>query len=337
MPPGFLLHAPIGLTPVLLFLGALVWFDSYKLIALKTLLGAIGIGGLAAVLSYFANDAAAAALQIDFVPFIRYVSPLIEESLKAAILIYLIRTQRIGLLIDGAIIGFAVGTGFAVVENLYFLLNSPDLAVGVWFIRGFGTAVMHGGATALFAMITLSRFEPGKRPPWQVLLPGFAVAVALHAAFNQFFLSPVAQAAAMAVVVPPLFYVVFQRSERELQSWVGQGFDANMELLSLMNEGRLGESPIGRYLHALRDRFEPLALVDVLCYLRLHTELAIRAKGLLMLREQGMDVPLDEESRSRLTELDTLERTVGKAAMLSIRPMLNLGAREVWQLRLLER
>ena len=66
--------------------------------------------------------------------------------------------------------------------------------------------------------------------------------------------------------------------------------------------------------------------MDVLCSLRLHTELAIRAKGLLMLREQGMDVPLDEESRSRLTELDTLERTVGKAAMLSIRPRLNPGA-----------
>jgi len=230
-----------------------------------------------------------------------------------------------------------VGTGFAVAENLFYLHTQPDLGLATWMVRGCGTAVMHGGAASLFAMITLSRFEAGKRSLWQVLLPGFAVAVLLHAVFNQFCLSPVAQAAAMAVVVPPLFYVVFQRSERELESWVGQGFDANMELLNLMNEGRLSESPIGRYLHALRDRFEPLALVDVLCYLRLHTELAIRAKRLLMLREQGLDVPLDEESHSRLAELDTLERTVGKAAMLSIRPMLNLGAREVWQLRLLGR
>jgi hypothetical protein len=204
-------------------------------------------------------------------------------------------------------------------------------------VRGCGTAVMHGGAAALFAMIALSRFGQGTLPLWRVLLPGFAVAVVLHAVFNQFFLSPVAQAATMAVVVPPLFYLVFQRSERELESWVGQGLEANMELLSLIKEGRLNESPIGRYLDTLRDRFEPLALVDVLCYLRLHTELAIGAKGLLMMREQGIDLPLDEESRSRFAELDTLERTVGKAAMLSIRPMLSLGAREVWQLRLLGR
>lgn len=331
------LRLALGLVPVLALLGVLLYLDSYKLVSLR-LVGALIVAGAALVgLSYGLNMAALEGAGLEVATLSRYVAPVLEELLKAAVVFALIRTHRLGFVVDAAIAGFAVGTGFAVAENLFYLYTRPDLGLATWMVRGCGTAVMHGGATALFAMITLSRFEPGKRPPWQVLLPGFAVAVALHAAFNQFFLSPVAQAAAMAVVVPPLFYVVFQRSERELQSWVGQGFDANMELLSLMNEGRLSESPIGRYLHALRDRFEPLALVDVLCYLRLHTELAIRAKGLLMLREQGMDVPLDEESRSRLTELDTLERTVGKAAMLSIRPMLNLGAREVWQLRLLER
>ena len=331
------LRLALGLVPVLALLGVLLYLDSYKLVSLRLVGALIGAGAALVGLSYGLNMAALEGAGLEVATLSRYVAPVLEEVLKAAVVFALIRTHRLGFVVDAAIAGFAVGTGFAVAENLFYLHTRPDLGLATWMVRGCGTAVMHGGSTALFAMITLSRFEPGKRPPWQVLLPGFAVAVALHAAFNQFFLSPVAQAAAMAVVVPPLFYVVFQRSERELQSWVGQGFDANMELLSLMNEGRLGESPIGRYLHALRDRFEPLALVDVLCYLRLHTELAIRAKGLLMLREQGMDVPLDEESRSRLTELDTLERTVGKAAMLSIRPMLNLGAREVWQLRLLGR
>ena len=44
-----------------------------------------------------------------------------RSSLKALIVVVLIRTHRIGFLVDAAILGFAVGTGFALVENLYYL------------------------------------------------------------------------------------------------------------------------------------------------------------------------------------------------------------------------
>ena len=32
----------------------------------------------------------------------------------------LVHRHRVGFLVDGAILGFAVGAGFAVVENLYY-------------------------------------------------------------------------------------------------------------------------------------------------------------------------------------------------------------------------
>ena len=67
----------------------------------------------------------------------------------------------------------------------------------------------------------------------------------------------------------------------------------------------------------------------------LHAALNRRVFAGLQAGRQGMDAPLDEDSKAKLAELDLLESTVGKAAMLSIRPMLNLGAREIWQLRLL--
>ena len=92
----------------------------------------------------------------------RYVSPVIEETLKALIIVYLIRTQRIAFLVDAAIYGFAVGTGFAVVENLYYLAMRPDSHMAVWVVRGFGTAIMHGGATAIFAIVSVALSE--KRP-----------------------------------------------------------------------------------------------------------------------------------------------------------------------------
>ncbi len=76
---------------------------------------------------------------------------MIEELLKAAVIVVLMRTHRIGFPVDAAICGFAVGTGFAVVENLYFLHAMPDAGMGTWIVRGFGTAFMHGGVTAIFA------------------------------------------------------------------------------------------------------------------------------------------------------------------------------------------
>ena len=58
-------------------------------------------------------------IDIGYVPYSRWISPWLEESLKAALIVYLIRTRRVGMLVDAAIYGFAIGTGFALVENLY--------------------------------------------------------------------------------------------------------------------------------------------------------------------------------------------------------------------------
>jgi len=86
--------------------------------------------------------------------------------------------------------GFAVGTGFALVENLYYLRLAPDAGMGTWIVRGFGTAIMHGGATAIFAVLALAMLERAKGAKALVLLPGFALAVVLHSGYNQ----PVARA-----------------------------------------------------------------------------------------------------------------------------------------------
>ena len=114
-------RAPVGLLPVVAFLAALMYFDSYKLVGLRIVVATIFVGAAAAGLCYVINDAALHRLSVDFITYSRYVSPVIEETIKALTIVYLIRSQRIAFLVDAAIYGFAVGTGFAVVENLYYL------------------------------------------------------------------------------------------------------------------------------------------------------------------------------------------------------------------------
>ncbi len=58
-----------------------------------------------------------------------------------------------GFRVDSAIHGFAIGAGFAVVENIYYLLVLTDPNPLLWFIRGFGTAMMHSATIAVFAIM----------------------------------------------------------------------------------------------------------------------------------------------------------------------------------------
>ena len=314
---------------------ALVYLDSYKLVPLRWILAAIGMGCLAVVVSYPINVGVGGLLEIDFVSLTRYFAPVVEEMLKALIIVALIRSNRIGFLVDAAIFGFAVGTGFAIFENLFYLQYSPNMLLGTWIVRGFGTAIMHGGATAVFAIVahTLLGQHPGKG--WVVLLPGFVVAVIVHSLFNHFFFPPVINTLVVLASLPVLLAVVFQFSEKSVSDWLGMGFDADTELLELINSGEFSASKVGMYLNSLKEKFEGPVVVDLLCYLRLHTELSIRAKGLLMMREQGfMDKP-GEETRAKLEELKFLESSIGTTGLLAMKPFMQMSQKDLWQVYML--
>ena len=325
----------IGLAPVVAFLAALVVLDSYKLVKLRHVVAVVIAGALVAAVAYFVNGYLLAHWEIDFTAYTRYVAPFVEELLKGAVIVALIRMHRVGFLVDAAIFGFAAGTGFALVENIAYLEQVPDAAMGTWIVRGFGTAIMHGGATAIFAMVGLAMLDRKQRMGLRAFMPGFAIAAVLHSAFNHFFLSPRLSTIGVAIVMPVLLYIVFERSERALAQWLGTGFDADTEMLELINSGKLSDSRVGRYLTTLKESFKGPIVADLLCYIRLHTELALRAKGVLMMRENGFEVPIDQVTRDKFTEMRYLEGSIGRTGLLAIQPMLHMSHKDLWQLYML--
>ena len=328
--------ALVGLLPVVCFLAALVYLDSYKLVALRSVVLLMAWGVMAAAIAYLVNAQLLSLLAIELRVYARYVAPPIEEMLKAAIVVALIRAHRVGFLVDAAIAGFAVGTGFAIVENLHYQRAMPDAGTATWIVRGFGTAIMHGGVTAIFAMLGLTITERHARLSVAAFLPALALAVALHSAYNHLLIVPLVATIAVLFVLPPLMVFVFRRSERALGDWLGRGFDADTDRLGAINSGRFPASPAGTYLTSLRRRFKGPVVGDLLCYLRLHTELALRAKGLLLARENGFDAPLDDATREKLVELAYLKRSIGRTGMLALQPMLHGSHKDVWQLSMLE-
>jgi RsiW-degrading membrane proteinase PrsW (M82 family) len=333
-----LVRAPIALVPVLLFLVALVQGDSFKLVRLRTVLMLVAVGAAAAGASYVINRYAYLQFDGSFDTYSHFISPWIEESSKAAVLVFLIRTRRVGLPVDAAIAGFAIGTGFALVENLYYLGSRPETALGVQVIRGCGTAIMHGGTTTVMAILSVTLYERRPNAGLVLMLPGILAAVALHSGFNLLLVKPALATLAMLLVLPFSVYLVFRHSERALRGWLDEDLDSKVRLLELVNSGTFLDSPVGRILNSLRDRFRGEDLADMLCLLRLHGELALRAKGVLILRESGMeDLPLDDETRDKLAELAQLERAIGPTGMLALRPLMMATGKDIWQLRLLSR
>lgn len=336
MASDLLTRAPVGLLPVLVFLLVLVYLDSYKLVRLQSVLWIITAGGLATVASYFVNGFLLDQLSIDFRLFSRYVSPVTEELLKAMVIVCLFRTHRIGFLVDSAIMGFAVGAGFAMVENFYYLYASDQAHLAVWIVRGFGTAMMHGGVTAMFAILSQTLTERNMKINPMLYLPGLACAVLLHSLFNHFVLPPIAMTLVILASLPPLLYAVFRRSADHMHAWLELDFDADASLLEQINSGEFTETRIGRFLHDLRTRFDGPVVVDMLCYLRVYTELALRAKGVLLMRQNGLDAPVGERTREKFAELVFLERSIGRTGLLAMRPFLHMTRKDLWQLNVLE-
>ncbi len=326
----------VSVLPVFLFLGALVLLDSYKLIALRAILLAVAAGAAAALAGYAVNVSLRPALALDMARYSVYVAPVVEELLKATYIVRLLRRNKVGFVVDAATYGFAVGTGFAFVENIYYLPLHPNPTIWTWIVRGFGTALMHGGTTAIFAMI--SRTLANRAPVFRLslMLPGLAAAVVLHSLYNQFLVAPLLATALIVLVFPYIVMFLFQQSERETRGWLGTGFDTDQELLRVMRAGQVSDTPVGRYLKGLRTSYPPEVIVDMMCLLRLRAELGIRAKGILLMREAGFEADPDPSLRAKLEEVRYLEESIGRTGMRALKPFAHTSTQDLWQLNLLD-
>jgi RsiW-degrading membrane proteinase PrsW (M82 family) len=325
----------VSLPPVLAFLGGLVVIDSFKLVPARSVLRSMAAGGAAALLSWTVN-AALSGLGVGEPAFSRYVSPVVEECLKAAYVVYLLRRLRVGFLVDAAIHGFAVGAGFAQVENLYYAWNVEGGGLPLWFVRGFGTALLHGGATAVFAM--LAKVLGDRHPESRVgsLLPGLALSVTIHSSFNHFIVHPLLATALLLIVLPLLMIAVFERSRFATRGWLRADFTSDLDFLGTIISGEVEKTRVGEYLRSLTARFPGPVVADMLCLIRIHLELSLRGKGILIAREAGLALRVGEDVRANLEEMKYLEKAIGRTGLLAIRPLLKGSRQDLWHLYMLD-
>ncbi len=328
-----LAQASASVLPVLVFLTALELIDTYKLLTLGRVLRSVGVGCAVAVICYGLNTAVYASGLSSPAVWARSGAPVIEEIAKALYVAWLLRSNRVGFMVDTAISGFAVGAGFAVLENLTYI---PDLSASGLIasaVRGLGTAMMHGGATAIFGTVSANLSEIRGSRSLLTFLPGLAMAIVIHELYNQPLWRPVMAAVVVLVILPAVIAFIFWRSEKVLEKWLGMKLDKDIDLLQMIATGKFGESHVGSYMRSLDNTFTPEILGDMLSYIHLSLELSARAKGDLLRREMGFPVVPDPELPGQLKELKFLESQIGRAGKMALGPLLGQSRRDIWELQ----
>lgn len=325
-----------SLFPVILFLACLFLLDSFKLVSQKLLLLSLLWGIMAAGLSYFANTWLTNTLNLDHTTLIRYIAPFTEELLKALLVFVLLQKRRIGFAIDAAIYGFAIGAGFALTENTFYILQlGKDAGLLIWIVRGFGTAIMHGGCTALFSMILIMGVQREKSV-WTSSLAGMALALFIHSGFNHFAINPFLQTLLIILVLPTFFVMVFNQSNSMLQNWLEIEFSNEVEMLRMIRQGQFKATRAGEYLASIKKHFSPEMIVDMYWYISLYLELSIKAKRNMMLKENGLPIIPETGIKNKLNELQQLRKQIGKVGEMSLRPLIRINHRELWKLNQLK-
>lgn len=323
----------ISALPVLIFLFFLVYMDTFKLVKRSVLSAAMLWGAASAVISYFVSVMLTGTLKMGPEYYSRIIAPFVEETLKIMPVIYLIRKNRLGFAIDGAIAGFASGAGFALVENLFYLSQLPADNMFLWVVRGFGTAVMHGGTACVFAIIALSGKENEKSLiKWA---RGFLLAVLIHAFYNQFIISPLYSSLLVIIILPLLIIYIFDRSEKSLRNWMELELDSEIKLMLMIRKGEFAMTRPGKYVMSIKDRFPKEVTFDMLCYIKLYIELSIKVKSILMLNESGLSAERNDSSAEKLEELKHLEKCIGRAGIYAIAPVLRMNRKDLWKLNML--
>jgi RsiW-degrading membrane proteinase PrsW (M82 family) len=332
----------IALAPVIVLVVVFERLDVFRLVSTGSVVLYVLAGAALAALSYVSNAHVMDGLPIGFTDYSRYVAPVIEETMKALPIVALFALDRVGFKLDAAIAGFALGAGFSVYENGYLLALFPQANLGVWIVRGFGTAVMHGGATALFAVISHEFSEhrahrEGRHTRLHplVFLPGLLVAIAIHSAFNHLPGDPLLAMFLAMLLIPLTLLVVFARGGASAHDWLEHDHEGHAAMLAELRAGRFAETDEGRAVAALTQRLAPRIAETVKSWIELQLALVLRAEEVLLAHERGEQVMVGEAERAQFRELDDLGRRIGRAARHAIQPHLRFSRSDLYELHML--
>jgi RsiW-degrading membrane proteinase PrsW (M82 family) len=328
----------VALAPVLLMAMLFAWLDVFKLMSPWEMIACILLGTVAALIAWPLSGQMLDTLPMGYSFYSRIVAPWIEEALKAAALALLFFFNRIGFKLDAIICGFAIGAGFSVIENIFYLARFPELTTAVWLVRGLGTAVMHGATTAILAAVAHELCERSLRKPGGhgfnplMLIPGYIVASLLHLLFNQFPGHPMEVMIVTLIVAPVVLIGVMRFGENETQQWLIEESESHRQWLAEWRAGGFPSDASGQKLAALAARSNPAEAALIRDYCMLKTELVLNAEEELLDRDRKLEEGEEDRLRTDFVRLEQIRLALGRTGFAALRRLLPFSSNDEWEL-----
>ena len=323
-----------ALLPVVIYIFVVYQIDNFSLISVKHLLLLILSGMLTALVCFGLFQLTGVMLsenQSDF------FNPVLEEIIKAIPLLWLATRKKIVFFIDSVICGAAVGGGFSILENIFYLLLGNEMGIGTVLFRGLEVALVHMGCSAIVAAGLMLAVRIIERSHSRLSLKksdiGMSVfllfeAPVLHVFHNTFLLNPLLQFIFVFGTIGGLLMWTYYYDVDMIHRWIDKGLDKQLALLDSIKSGQLDNTQTGIFLESIKEKFPPEDFFDIICYVQLHVELSVAAKSRVMVRESGLvkDLPLTEENKelilSQYKEYKILEKRLGTLARMTIAPIV---------------
>ena len=112
-------------------------------------------------------------------------APIIEEASKSFLSPALTSLRRCSWFVDGAVIGLAAGTGFAIRENWVYLDHNKAQAVSLAVARVTSTNLMHAGCSAIVGAALAAAARRNVLTRIVTGAVGLALAMGVHSGFNR--------------------------------------------------------------------------------------------------------------------------------------------------------
>jgi len=333
---GMILGLLLALTIPFIFLAIVYQLDFYQTGQFRFVLLSLGWGVVAYFLGAFTNMALNTNFGLDWDTIIvRFVAPIGEEIFKGLFLLYLVRRPKFTYSVDGAVYGFSVGIGFAVIENYQYVTDPKvqSIALAVAIQRVFSTNLIHASSSAIIG-IALGIFRLERRPSrWLILLGGVVLAIGQHMFFNNM----ISKGTFLIVAIGAGFlgagfiYLAMQRGKKQAQGWI-------KEKLGMADRVTGGEAravnrieDMDQILLPIADRFgdEKASQVEKLLFLQ--ARLGIKRKTLDSFQhDPKMLKAVQAEMEEMRTQMEEARRAIGTYAMMFVRGTFTEDMLSVW-------
>lgn len=261
------------------------------------------------------------------------VAPILEESLKSALLIVLMRRFMLRYAADGMAYGFAIGIGFAMIENLVYVANNPNTGLQLAMTRSLSTSLVHGFTTAIVGTIAGASLPFPNRTRVNRFLFSLLIVIMIHAGFN-FVVKNLSgaelllTALGMGLGSMVLIIIIMQRTlERESKA-------IHLELVGVLSAGELmatrNPEMVAQLLAQHRGTIGEDRTHLIQRYVTLQAQRGILRKNITMSRNAKLVETLNRQLHTTEQQLDVLRGSMGLYTWIWLRSVLPSEESDVW-------